>query len=219
MGPSLANRPDGGGRLIVGVVSTDPGAARACADILERSGASALSVPAGAGWALGEIAALVIVGDHAEGLPGGLVEAAIESGMAVLCISGGLHLLNEVFGGAPAGPVDGHGPIETDGKAASAYHRVFIAPGSKLAAVVGSGGFVRLNSRHDYGITEAGRSPRLAASAYSLEDGVVEALESPEHHWVIGVQFRPDLRGEIPPHFDRLFQSLIDRAAEYKSAN
>ena len=152
-------------------------------------------------------------------MPGGLVEAAIKARMAVLCISGGLHLLNEVFGGAPAGPIDGHGPVETDGKAASAYHRVFIAPGSKLAAVVGSGGFVRLNSRHDYGITEAGRSPRLAASAYSLEDGVVEALESPEHHWVIGVQFRPDLRGEIPPHFDRLFQSLIDRAAEYRSAN
>ena len=78
---------------------------------------------------------------------------------------------------------------------------------------------MRLNSRHYHGITEAGRSPRLAASVYSLEDGVVEALESPEHHWVIGVQFRPDLRGEIPPHFDRLFQSLIDRAAEYKSAN
>ena len=215
----MANRPDGGGRLIVGVVSTDPGAARAGVDILDRSGASALNVPTGAVSAPREISALVVVGDSANGLPGGLVEAAIESGMAVLCVSGGLHLLNEVFGGAPAGPVDGHGPIETDGKAGSAYHRVFIAPGSKLAAVVGSGGFVRLNSRHDYGITEAGRSPRLAASAYSLEDGVVEALESPEHHWVIGVQFRPDLRGEIPPHFDRLFQSLIDRAAEYKSAN
>ena len=144
--------------------------------------------------------------------------ASIESRMAVFCISGGLHLLNEVFGGAPANPVDGHGPLDTDGQAGSAYHRVFIAPGSKLAAVVGSGGFVRVNSRHDYGITEAGRPPRLTASAYSLADGIVEALESPEHHWVIGVQFRPDIRGEIPPHFDRLFQSLTDRAIEYKSA-
>ena len=214
----MANRPGDGGSPTIGVVSTDPDAARACADILERNGGSALRLPTGVGSAPREVAALVVIGDRAAGLPGGLVEAAIESGMAVLCISGGLHLLNEVFGGTPAGPVGGHGPIEADGKAGSAYHRVFIAPGSKMAAVVGSGGFVRLNSRHDYGITEAGRSPRLAASAYSLEDGVVEALESPEHHWVIGVQFRPDLRGEIPPHFDRLFQSLVDRAVEYTGA-
>ena len=214
----MESRPDGGGRPIVGVVMVDPAAGRACADILERSGARALRVPTGAGSVLQEVAALVVVGDSAEGLPGGLVEEAIEARMAVLCISGGLHLLNEVFGGGPAGPVDGHGPVETDGEAGSAYHRIFIAPGSKLAAVVGSGGFVRINSRHDYGITEAVRSPRLSASAYSLEEGVVEALESPEHHWVIGVQFRPDLRGEIPPHFDRLFQSLIDRASEYKNA-
>ena len=214
----MANRPGDGGSPTIGVVSTDPDAARACADILERSGGSALRLPARLGSALGEISALVVVGDRANGLPGELVEGAIESGMAVLCISGGFHLLNQVFGGAPAGPVDDHGPADTDGKAGSAYHRVFIAPGSKLAAVVGSGGFVRLNSRHDYGITEAGRSPRLAASVYSLEDGVVEALESPEHHWVIGVQFRPELRGEIPPHFDRLFQSLVDRAVEYEGA-
>ena len=199
-------------------MSTGPAAARVCEGILERSGASVVSLPFGAGSDLGEIAALVVVGDRAEGLHRGLIETALKAHMAVLCIGGGLHLLNEVFGGAPAGPLDGHGPVDTDGENESAYHRVFIAPGSKLAAVVGSGGFVRVNSRHDYGITEAGRSPRLAASAYSLEDGVVEALESPEHHWVIGVQFRPDLRGEIPPHFDRLFQSLVDRAVEYKNA-
>ena len=214
----MATRAGDGGPPTVGVVSNDPGAARSCADVIERCGANAVTVPTRARPELGEAAALVVAGDRASGLPGDLVETAIESGMAVLCISGGLHLLNEVFGGAPARPVAIHGPVDTDGRAGSSYHRVFITPGSKLAAVVGSGGFVRVNSRHAYGITEAGRSPRLAASAYSLEDGVVEALESPEHHWVIGVQFRPDLRREIPPHFDRLFQSLVDRAVEYKNA-
>ena len=213
----MATRPGDVSPPTVGVVSTDAGTARSCADIIERSGASATSLPTGPRSELQELDALVVAGDRASGLPGDLVEAAIEAGMAVLCISGGLHLLNEVFGGAPAALVDGHGPVETDGQAGSSYHRVFIAPGSKLAAVVGSGGFVRVNSRHDYGITEAGRSPRLAASAYSLEDGVVEALESPEHRWVIGVQFQPELRREIPPHFDRLFQSLVDRAVEHKN--
>ena len=60
----------------------------------------------------------------------------------------------------------------------------------------------------------------LMASAYALEDGVIEALESPGHRWIIGVQFQPERRMEIPPHFDRLFQSLVERADEYfKAAN
>jgi putative glutamine amidotransferase len=61
---------------------------------------------------------------------------------------------------------------------------------------------------------EAQKSPLLMASAYSLEDGVIEALESPNHRWVIGVQFHPERRMELPPHFDRLFQSLVERAEE-----
>ncbi|MCH7653041.1 MAG: gamma-glutamyl-gamma-aminobutyrate hydrolase family protein, partial [Chloroflexi bacterium] len=89
-----------------------------------------------------------------------------------------------------------------------------ISPGSKLAAVVGSGGFVRVNSRHHQGIKEPQKSSELLASAYSLEDGYIEALESPGHRWVIGVQFHPERRMEVPPHFDRLFQSLVERAAE-----
>ena len=74
------------------------------------------------------------------------------------------------------------------------------------------GGFVRVNSRHTFGVREAQKAPGLLATAYSLEDGVIEALESPEHEWVIGVQFEPERRGELPPHFDRLFDRLVGRA-------
>ena len=44
--------------------------------------------------------------------------------------------------------------------------------------------------------------------------GIIEAPERPDHHWVIAVQFNPEIRGEIPPHFDRLFQSISDRSTE-----
>jgi gamma-glutamyl-gamma-aminobutyrate hydrolase PuuD len=50
------------------------------------------------------------------------------------------------------------------------------------------------------------------ASAWSLEDGVIEALESTVNDWVLGVQFHPERRGELPPHFDRLFETLVYRA-------
>ena len=77
---------------------------------------------------------------------------------------------------------------------------------------------MRVNSRHSNGIREAQKSSWLLASAYSLEDGVIEALESSRHRWIIGVQFRPERRMEVPPHFDRLFQSLLERAAERMDA-
>ena len=34
-------------------------------------------------------------------------------------------------------------------------------------------------------------------------------MESHNHSWVLGVQFHPELRGEMPPHFDRLFEALV----------
>ncbi len=143
-----------------------------------------------------------------------LLRCALDDDMPVYAVGDGMHLLNTAFGGEPAQAVKEHNEVAEDGSATSAYHHIYIAPGSRLAAVVGSGGFVRVNSRHRKGIREAHKSPLLLASAYSLEDGVIEALESSRHRWVIGVQFRPERRMEIPPHFDRLFQSLLERAVE-----
>ena len=143
-----------------------------------------------------------------------LVRAALDDDMPIYALGDGMHLLNAAFGGRSAEAVAEHRGEEEDGVTASEFHHIYIAPGSRLAAVVGSGGFVRVNSRHEEGLREAQKSPWLLASAYSLEDGVIEALESSRHRWVIGVQFRPERRMELPPHFDRLFQSLLERAVE-----
>ena len=123
-----------------------------------------------------------------------------------------MQALNLALGGTHATNVTGHGVTQKDGEEVSSYHRVYIAPGSRLAAVVGSGGFVRVNSRHSLGVREPQKSPLAMASAYALDDGVIEALESPEHDWVIGAQFHPERRMEVPPQFDRLFQALVQRA-------
>ena len=144
-----------------------------------------------------------------------LIRAALDADLPLYGIGRGMHVLNAAMGGRPAQNLDGHArPQSEGGEREPAYHHIYISPGSKLAAVVGSGGFVRVNSLHQQGVREAQKAPRLLASAYSLEDGLIEALESPEHRWVIAVQFRPERRMEVPPHFDRLFQSLVERAAE-----
>ncbi len=149
-----------------------------------------------------------------------LTRAALDADMPIYGICRGMQLLNVALGGQivqhigdPSGG-EHSGTQTPDGDWDPSYHHIYISPGSKLAAVVGSGGFVRVNSIHHQGVIEAKKSPKLLASAYSLEDGVIEALESPFHRWVIGVQFHPERRMEVPPHFDRLFQSLVERAAE-----
>ena len=129
----------------------------------------------------------------------------IETNIPILCTGNALHILNYCLNGLK--------PISTPSHSLdnnkSSYHRIFIPPGSKLAAILGSGGFVRVNSRHSYSITEVQKSSDLIASAYSLDDGIIEAIESPENIFIIAVQFNPERRGEIPPHFDKLFTSFI----------
>ena len=71
----------------------------------------------------------------------------------------------------------------------------------------------RVNSRHRLGLREAQRAPRLMSVAYQLDDGVIEGLESKEHGWVIGVQFLPERRDEVPAAFNNLFLGLVERAA------
>ena len=145
----------------------------------------------------------------------GLVRAALDDDLPIYGIGRGMVVLNLAMGGGLIGRLDGHpsGALSSEGDEPR-YHHIYISPGSKLAAVVGSGGFVRVNSLHRQGVREAQKSPRLLASAYSLDDGLIEALESPAHRWVIAVQFNPERRMEVPPHFDRLFQSLVERATE-----
>ena len=197
-------------------------------DALDRSGAEPWAVPPDGRVAPTEIlrraGALVLTGGSAIDPDGcdtcdraelALTRAALVADVPIYGICRGMWLLNAALGGGLPRLVDGHaGETLGNGEFEPSFHHIYISPGSKLAAVVGSGGFVRVNSVHRLGVREAQKSPRLVASAYSLEDGLIEALESPEHRWVIAVQFRPDRRMDLPPHFDRLFQSLAERAAE-----
>ena len=141
-----------------------------------------------------------------------VLQEALDRDVPILGISRGMHLMNVVFGGGIEVGIFDHDSVFADGREASSFHRIFISPGSRLAATVGSGGFVRVNSRHNEGIKEAQKSKNLLSTAWSMEDGLVEAVESPNHGWVLGVQFIPYIGMEIPPHFDRLFEALIYHA-------
>lgn len=141
-----------------------------------------------------------------------LLRHALDRDLPVLAICRGMQLLNVAFGGALIQDLPDHKANHEDGRWVSTYHQTYLAPGSRMAAVLGIGGFFRLNSRHHQGLREAQKSPQLLASAYSLGDGIIEALESPAHRWVLGVQCHPEREDETPRAFARLFQRLVERA-------
>ncbi|MSQ13463.1 MAG: gamma-glutamyl-gamma-aminobutyrate hydrolase family protein [Dehalococcoidia bacterium] len=145
-----------------------------------------------------------------------LLRAALARDLPILAICRGMQALNVLFGGRLLQDLPGH---RADAQGNSAFHHIWIAPGSKLAAAIGSGGLVKVNSIHHQGLREAQKAPALMASAYSPDDRIVEGLESPKHTWVVGVQFHPERknakgRWECPPQFQGLFATLARKAGE-----
>ena len=148
-----------------------------------------------------------------DGTPPGanLLAAALAADLPTLLTGDGMHLLNAAFGGHPAAPVNDHHH--------DARHQIYLSPGSKVAAIIGSAGMFRVNSRHRRGLREPQRAPRLLSIAYRLDDGVIEGLESKEHGWVIGLQFAPELSGGAPAAYNNLFLGLVERAGEFMQQN
>ena len=141
-----------------------------------------------------------------------LLSQALKRDLPVLAICRGMQLLNVCFGGRLVQDLPGHkGQQRSDGEWEPVHHMIYLSPGSKLAAILGSGGFMRLNSRHHQGLREAQKAPTLLATAYSLDDGLIEGLESPVHDWVIGVQCHPEREEDVPSSFRRLFQAFVER--------
>lgn len=150
-----------------------------------------------------------------------LLHHALEHDMPVLAICRGMQVLNVACGGRLIQDLPGHrnqpgGNSGADsGEAMS--HQIYLSPGSKAAAVIGMAGFFKVNSLHHQGLYEAQRAPRLMTTAYAVEDGLIEGLESPDHSWVIGLQCHPERQIEVPGIFANLFAAFQERAESYQT--
>ena len=158
----------------------------------------------------------LLIPDHDPGPVGNLLEAALEVDLPVLATGDGMHALNRRFGGSASRPAPGHHP---ENATELLRHQIYLSPGSKMAAIIGSAGMFRVNSRHRRGIREPQRAERLMTIAYQLDDGIIEGLESKEHSWVIGVQFLPERGDETPASFNNLFLGLVERAQDFIENN
>lgn len=126
----------------------------------------------------------------------------------LLGICRGCQILNIAAGGSLLQDI--HSYLNHDQKAPAQYpfHPVFIEAGSRLAQIVGSQS-IRVNSFHHQAVKDPGLGLKIAACA---PDGIIEAVESRDQFYVLGVQWHPE--GMQDNYASVLFRSLVD-AAKY----
>lgn len=89
-------------------------------------------------------------------------------------------------------------------------HEVQISPGTLLRQILGRD-TVDVNSFHHQAIDDLGRG--LVVSARSAADQVIEGVEMPDRHFVVGVQWHPEAFWDRPAGFTPLFEGLVAATA------
>lgn len=141
-----------------------------------------------------------------------LVHHARMKDIPLLGICGGMQTVNVACGGSlfqdlPSQVPDVL-PHRQKSKAIHVSHAVDVAPGSLLRTIVKKATMM-VNSSHHQSVKTV--APTLIASAVA-PDGVIEAVESPRHRFLLGIQWHPEFLFERHPLHRRLFQALL-RAA------
>ena len=78
-----------------------------------------------------------------------LLDAALAADMPILLTGKGMHLLNATFGGEAPGNADIPRFTDADSPTTDRQGRrqIYLSPGSKMAAIIGSAGMFRVQSR------------------------------------------------------------------------
>ena len=136
-----------------------------------------------------------------------LAGAAIGTGLPVLGICRGQQVLNVFLGGT----LHQHVPDITGDKghepALGVFgpQRVRLEPGTQLAKIMG-GDTATVPCHHHQAIDKIGAGLTVTARS---EDGVIEAVEYPDHPFAVAVQWHAEEDGGMA---DRLFGALVDAA-------
>ena len=160
-----------------------------------------------------------------------LARRAVDADLPVLAICRGAQVLNVSTGGSlvqdiPTSdfrlkPEAAQHSITTPKDHVA--HDVTVKAGSILARALGAAvdarQTCRVNSRHHQSVGRLGRS--LVATA-TAPDGVVEAIESPQTRFCVGVQWHPEnfwRTGEFRPLFDAFVAAAAERLPALEDAD
>jgi putative glutamine amidotransferase len=142
-----------------------------------------------------------------------LTRMAVERGLPLLGICRGIQVLNVALGGTLIQDIPDQVTAalvhQTPEDAPIATHHVRLQPNSRLAALIQCTDLLT-NSAHHQAIQSL--APALQSVGWS-QDGVVEAVESTDQAFVIGVQWHPELLFQDAAPHRLLFAGLVEARA------
>lgn len=142
-----------------------------------------------------------------------MVHQARRRDLPLLGICGGMQTVNVACGGSLFQDIPAQVPRAMDhrqkSKAVSVSHAVTVLPKSLLKQIVGKETLM-VNSSHHQSVKAV--APSLIASAVA-SDGIIEAVESPNHRFLLAIQWHPEFLFDRHMAHRRLFEALL-RAAQ-----
>ena len=150
-----------------------------------------------------------------------MIPWALEDDMPIFGICRGEQVLNVVMGGTLVQDIYTEYPTTIDHRESFKRkirdflaHDIAIDPNSRLRELV-EADRVWVNTSHHQSIDKV--APGLVATAWS-PDGIIEAVESPEHHFVLAVQCHPEEMWRKHTWARNLFDTFVKAAAEAKQS-
>jgi len=140
-----------------------------------------------------------------------LARRVLDEGLPTLAICRGAQILNIVMGGTLIEHLPdevGETVLHRAPPREPIPHRVSVRPDSRLAQVAGSVDF-EVASWHHQALKKV--ADRFSVVAHA-PDGTIEAVEIPDHPWLIAVQWHPELTAASDPVQQRLFDAIVDFA-------
>ena len=156
-------------------------------------------------------------------------EAAAERKVPVFGVCRGLQAINVFSGGSLIQDVPSHAGTPY-GKGPAKTHDMEIDPKSRLARALAAGAPEGLaatdedddtpelivNTYHHQAVTQATLAKGLRAVGWASSEAgrLVEALESRDDHWVLGVQCHPERTESTPDEFEGVWVAFVRAARE-----
>ena len=145
-----------------------------------------------------------------------LLGQALEREIPVLAICRGMQLLNVYLGGTldqHLAEAEGRLDHDRDRPRAEPAHGARFAKDSFMAGILGPHGNV--NSHHHQGLDEV--ADDLVEIGWA-DDGVIEAVIAPDHPWVVGVQWHPEVMAPVDHTELEIFKQFVTATQTRKTS-